>query len=76
MTYLYNKEGRGMRVASVRKVVNQYGVYLDERCLGTFGALVDAHAFLIQLIDRGMAVEVRMYSGERISEYVASRCVA
>ena len=65
-----------MRVASVHKVVDQYGVYLDDQCLGTFGALVDAHAFLVQLLDRGMAVEVRMYSGERISEYVASRCVA
>ena len=65
-----------MGEGSVRKVVDQYGVYLDEQCLGTFGALVDAHAFLMQLIDRGMAAEVRMYSGEVISEYVASRCVA
>jgi len=65
-----------MRVASVHLVVDQYGVYLDEHCLGTFGALVDAHAFLVQLIDRGMAVEVRMYSGERISEYLPSMCVA
>ena len=65
-----------MRVASVHKVVDQYGVYLEDQCLGTFGALVDAHAFLVQLIDRGMAAEVRMYSGEVISEYVASRCVA
>ena len=64
--------GRG----SVKRMADQYGVYLDDRCLGTFGALIDAHAFLMQLMDRGMAVEVRMYSGEVISEYVASRCVA
>jgi len=65
-----------MGKGSVKRVVDQYGVYLDEQCLGTFGALIDAHAFLVQLIDRGMAVEVRMYSGEVISEYIASKYVA
>ena len=76
MTYMYTNVGIGMGRGSVKRVVDQYGVYLDEQCLGTFGALIDAHAFLVQLIDRGMAAEVRMYSGEVISEYVASRYVA
>ena len=76
MTHNYNKAGNDVSRGSVKRVVDQYGVYLDERCLGTFGALIDAHAFLVQLIDRGMAAEGRMYSGEMISEYVASKCVA
>ena len=55
--------GRG----SVKRVVDQYGVYLDERCLGTFWSLLDAHCFALQLLERGMVDSVRLYSGTTVT---------
>lgn len=52
-----------MRVASVRKVVDQYGVYISGHCYGRFGALLDANCFALQLLERGVAEEIRLLSG-------------
>ena len=34
-----------------------------------FGALLDANCFALQMIDRGMCCEVRLYSGEIVKEW-------
>jgi hypothetical protein len=59
-----------MAVAVVKRYgVGQWGVYISEHCYGTFGALLDANCFALQMIERGMCCEVRLYSGEIVSEY-------
>ena len=68
-----------MAVGEVKKQgSDQWGVYISDHCYGTFGALIDANCFALQMIDRGMCCEVRLYSGEIIAEYVptAIRSVA
>lgn len=47
-----------------RAGVDQWGVYIGEHCYGTFGALIDANCFALQLIDRGMTCHVTLYTGE------------
>ena len=49
--------------------VDQWGVYIGDHCYGTFGALLDANCFALQMIDRGMCCEVRLYSGEIVREW-------
>ena len=46
-----------------RQGTGQWGVYISGHCYGTFGALIDANCFALQLIDRGMIDSVRLYSG-------------
>ena len=68
-----------MAVGEVKRDgVAMWGVYIGGHCYGTFGALLDANCFALQMIDRGMCGEVRLYSGEVIREYVptAIRSVA
>ena len=43
--------------------VDQWGVYIGDHCYGTFGALVDACCFALQLVERGMAGRVTLPSG-------------
>lgn len=52
-----------------RQGVDQWGVYISEHCYGTFGALLDANCFALQMIDRGMACEIKLYSGEVVKEW-------
>ena len=52
-----------------RQGVDQWGVYIGGHCYGTFGALLDANCFALQMIDRVMCCEVRLYSGEIIKEW-------
>jgi hypothetical protein len=62
-----------MAVGEVKKQgIYQWGVYISGHCYGTFGALLDANCFALQMIDRGMCCEVRLYSGEIIKEYASS----
>lgn len=56
-----------------RQGCEQWGVYIGGHCYGTFGALLDANCFAVQMIERGMVLEVRLYSGEKITEWVAYR---
>jgi hypothetical protein len=49
--------------------VDQWGVYIGDHCYGTFGALLDANCFALQMIDRGMCCEVRLYSGEIVKKW-------
>ena len=59
-----------MAVGEVKKQgVDQWGVYISDHCYGTFGALLDANCFALQMIDRGMCCEVRLYSGEVVKEW-------
>jgi len=53
--------------------VDQWGVYIGEHCYGTFGALVDASCFALQLIDRGMTATVTLYSGEVVRDWNSAR---
>ena len=52
-----------------RQGVDQWGVYISNHCYGTFGALLDANCFALQMIDRGMCCEVRLYSGETVADW-------
>ena len=52
-----------------RQGVDQWGVYIGDHCYGTFGALLDASCFAIQLIDRGMTATVTLYSGEVVRDW-------
>ena len=52
-----------------RQGVDQWGVYIGDHCYGTFGALLDASCFAIQLIDRGMTANVTLYSGEVVRDW-------
>ena len=52
-----------------RQGVDQWGVYISDHCYGTFGALLDANCFAMQMIDRGMCCEVRLYSGEILKDW-------
>ena len=59
-----------MAVGEVKKQgADQWGVYISEHCYGTFGALLDANCFALQMIDRGMCCQVRLYSGEIVKEW-------
>lgn len=51
--------------------VDQWGVYISHHCYGTFGALLDANCFALQMIERGMCGEVRLYSGEIVKEWAS-----
>jgi len=53
--------------------VDQWGVYIGDHCYGTFGALLDASCFAIQLIDRGMTATVTLYSGEVVRDWNSAR---
>ena len=47
-------------------VIIHNGVYLvklDNAVVGMFDALLDAHCFALQLMDRGMAEDVMLLSG-------------
>jgi hypothetical protein len=55
--------------------VGQWGVYIGDHCYGTFGALLDANCFALQMIDRGMCCEVKLYSGEIVKEWAISSFV-
>ena len=46
-----------------RQGTGQWCVYISGHCYGTFGALVDANCFALQLIERGMVDSVRLHSG-------------
>ena len=52
-----------------RSGVDQWGVYIGDHCYGTFGSLLDANCFALQMIDRGMCCEVRLYSGELVKDF-------
>jgi len=56
-----------------RQGVDQWGVYIGDHCYGTFGALLDASCFAIQLIDRGMTATVTLYSGEVVRDWSSAR---
>ena len=61
-----------MTVSEVRRQgIDQWGVYILEHCYGTFGALLDANCFALQMIERGMCCEVRLYSGEIVKEWAS-----
>ena len=57
---------------------NHWVVCIGEHCYGTFGALLDANCFALQMIDRGMCCEVRLYSGEIVKDWAhsCSKCVS
>ena len=59
-----------------RQGVDQWGVYIGDHCYGTFGALLDASCFAIQLIDRGMTATVTLYSGEVVRDWNSARKVS
>ena len=63
--------GTNMATGEVKKHdnVDQWGVYIGDHCYGTFGALLDANCFALQMIDRGMCCEVKLYSGEIVKEW-------
>ncbi len=68
-----------MATGEVKKAgVDQWGVYIGDHCYGTFGALLDANCFALQMIDRGMCCEVRLYSGEKVRQWghSCSKCAA
>ena len=44
-----------------------YSVALDDDLLGRFRHLLDAHCFALQLMERGMADSVQLYSGITVS---------
>ena len=46
-----------------RQDAGQWGVYISDHCYGTFGALLDANCFALQLLERGLVQSVRLYSG-------------
>ena len=46
-----------------RQGTGQWCVYISDHCYGTFGALIDANCFALQLIERGMVDEVVLLSG-------------
>jgi len=56
-----------------RQGVDQWGVYIGDHFYGTFGALVDASCFALQLIDRGMTATVTLYSGEVVRDWSSAR---
>ena len=59
-----------------RQGVDQWGVYIGDHCYGTFGALLDASSFALQLIDRGMTATVTLYSGEVVRDWNSARKVS
>ena len=50
-------------MAVVSRQGEWYSVAMDGVMLGQFRYLLDAHCFALQLIERGMAQSVRLYSG-------------
>ena len=65
-----------MATGEVKKQgVDQWGVYISDHCYGTFGALIDANCFALQMIGRGMCCEVRLYSGEVVKEWATSALI-
>jgi hypothetical protein len=44
-----------------------YSVVLHGSALGLFKHLLDAHCFAMQLMERGMADSVRLYSGVTVT---------
>ena len=59
-----------MAIGEVKRAgADQWVVCIGDHCYGTFGALLDANCFALQMIDRGMAGQVRLYSGEIIKEW-------
>ena len=50
-------------MAEVGKQGDWYTVMINRQMLGQFTQLLDAHCFALQLIERGMAQSVRLYSG-------------
>ena len=66
-----------MAVGEVKRDgVAMWGVYIGEHCYGIFGALLDANCFAMQMIDRGMCGEVRLYSGEILKEWASHALVS
>ena len=54
-------------MAVVCKQGEWYSVAVDDTLLGQFRYLLDAHCFALQLMERGMAQSVRLYSGITVS---------
>jgi hypothetical protein len=54
-------------MAEVVRQGEWYSVALDGDLLGQFKNLLDAHCFALQLMERGIAQSVRLYSGITVS---------
>lgn len=54
-------------MADVVKQGDWYSVTLDSTLLAKFVTLLDAHCFALQLMERGLAQSVRLYSGVTVS---------
>ena len=51
-------------------VISHNGLYLvrlGNVVVGTFGVLLDAHCFAMQLMERGIVQSVRLYSGTTVT---------
>ena len=53
-------------MADVVKQGEWYTVMVNGEVLGQFIALLDAHCFALQLMERGLAQSVRLYSGTTV----------
>ena len=53
-------------MACVIKEGDWYSVVLDGSVLGIFMHLLDAHCFALQLMERDMALSVRLYGGNTV----------
>ena len=54
-------------MAMVIRQGDWYSVAVDDTLLGHFRYLLDAHCFALQLMERGMAQSVQLYSGITVS---------
>ena len=54
-------------MAVVGKQGDWYTVMVNRQMLGQFTNLLDAHCFALQLMERGMADSVQLYSGITVS---------
>lgn len=50
-------------MANVTRDGEWYVVELGGQVLGWFGSLLDAHCFALQLLERGLASSVQLFSG-------------
>ena len=54
-------------MADVGKQGEWYTVMINGQLLGQFTTLLDAHCFALQLLERGLALSVRLYSGVTVA---------
>ena len=54
-------------MAEVVRQGEWYTVMINGQMLGQFVKLLDAHCFALQLMERGLAQSVRLYSGITVS---------